>query len=219
MKEIWKDIAGYEGYYQVSNLGEIRSLTRLVPTRREGFTANKYNGRYIRQKLSRHGYYDVSLMKDCKRKTFRVHRLVAIAFVPNDDPINKTQINHIDEVKTNNKATNLEWCDAKYNCNYGTRNERMGKNVSVSLKRNKSMCGENNPRYGLRGGLCPTAKKVYQYTEDMKLVKVWLSLIDTSLAGFSQQQVWRAATGRKESYAGFIWSYTEKTTENGKENN
>ena len=107
--EVWKDIEGYEGLYQVSNMGRVKSLRNniLMSPRDEG-----------------HGYYQVNLYKDGKSKMFRVHRLVAFAFIPNDDPINKNEVNHINEIRNDNRVENLEWCDRKYNVNYGTRTER-----------------------------------------------------------------------------------------------
>ena len=111
--EIWKDIEGYEGLYQVSNLGNVRSLDRVV---------TNYQGSFIKKgevkticNLTK-GYKGVCLCKDGKQKTHKVHRLVAQAFLPNPD--NLPQVNHKDEDKTNNSVNNLEWCDNEYNINY-----------------------------------------------------------------------------------------------------
>ena len=101
MKEIWKEITGYEGKYQISNLGKVKSLVG--------------NSKILKPEL-RTGYYSVSLMKNRKRKKHRIHRLVAIAFIPNPD--NLPTINHKDENKLNNYVDNLEWCTAKYNSHY-----------------------------------------------------------------------------------------------------
>jgi hypothetical protein len=123
MREIWKDIKDYEGLYQVSNLGRVKSLL---------FGKEKI----LRPIEHTVGYLEVSLFKDGKVKRFYIHRLVATAFLPNPD--NKPVINHKDEVKTNNfvgtpendyKDGNLEWCDKEYNNNYGTRIERVSKSV------------------------------------------------------------------------------------------
>lgn len=109
-QEIWKSIKGYEGLYEVSNLGRIKSLW------------------YGREKIlkpykNKDGYLQVILSKNGKVKNFRVHRLVAEAFIPN--PMGLPEINHLDENKANNVINNIEWCDRNYNINYGSRTERM----------------------------------------------------------------------------------------------
>ena len=121
MKEIWKDIKGYEGLYQISNFGNIKSLrtNKLV----KAFKNTK-------------GYCQVSLWNNNVKKMFVVHRLVAQEFIPN--PNNLLQVNHKDEDKKNNNVDNLEWCSVKYNCNYGTRNIRLSSPV---------ICVELNKRF------------------------------------------------------------------------
>ena len=103
-KEIWKDCKGYEGKYQVSNFGRVWSVVKQ---------------QYKNQRIGKDGYYKVTLIaKNGKQKTERVHRLVALAFIPNPDRL--PQVNHKDECKTNNCVENLEWCDAKYNTLYSS---------------------------------------------------------------------------------------------------
>lgn len=106
MKEIWKDIKGYEGAYQVSNLGNVKSLK-----------TNK-NLYYTKSGRNRE-YLKVLLVRNSKRKMVSIHRLVAEHFISN--PNNYPCVNHKDECKNNNVWTNLEWCDEKYNANYGTK--------------------------------------------------------------------------------------------------
>lgn len=113
MEEIWKDIENYEGLYQVSNLGRVRSLDRVVTNYRGSFIKK---GEIKAQSNLSKGYKGVCLCKDGKQKTHKVHRLVAQAFLPN--PNNLPQVNHKDEDKTNNRVDNLEWCDNEYNINY-----------------------------------------------------------------------------------------------------
>ena len=109
-KELWKDIDGYEGLYQVSNLGRIKSL--------------RYGKERI-MKPGKHpdGYFVVTLSQNNKKNYHKVHRLVAQMFLEN--PYNLPQVNHKNENKADNRVENLEWCSAKYNSNYGTRTQRM----------------------------------------------------------------------------------------------
>lgn len=121
MIEIWKDIEGYEGLYEVSSYGRVRSLQR---TRKGSYGSIRIvYEKILNHKIDKDGYHTVSLSKEGKMKYIRVHRLVAQAFIPNPD--NLPQVNHRDEDKSNNCVENLEWCDAKYNSNYGTAKERM----------------------------------------------------------------------------------------------
>ena len=113
MSEIWKDIKDYEGHYQVSNLGNVRSIK-----------SNKIKILKPFKNTARAGYLEVYLRLPGSKKTFKVHRLVAQAFIEN--PNNYPQINHKDENKENNCVNNLEWCDNDYNIHYGTALERMG---------------------------------------------------------------------------------------------
>ena len=114
--EEWKDIPGYEGFYQVSNLGVVRSVDHFVNSK-NGSTALK-KGKVIAQKKNIYGYMEVHLSRLGKCSSVRVHRLVASAFIPNPEGL--PYVNHKDEVKSNNVVTNLEWCDGRYNTNYGT---------------------------------------------------------------------------------------------------
>lgn len=107
MKEVFKDIKDYEGLYQVSNLGRVYSIR---------------TNKFLKPKLNRCGYLSVNLKYKGSRVTKSIHRLVAEAFIENVNDL--PQVNHIDEDKTNNCVDNLEWCSAKYNINYGTRNEK-----------------------------------------------------------------------------------------------
>ena len=120
--EIWKDITGYEGLYQVSNLGRVKSLKYK--------RSNKE--KIIKSYVRKLGYLAVSLYKENKFKIFSIHRLVAQAFVPN--PNNLPCINHKDENPSNNIWTNLEWCTYEYNNNYGAHNIRQANTKSKPIK-------------------------------------------------------------------------------------
>ena len=159
MEEIWKDIKGFEGRYQVSNLGRVRSLDWP-----------RHRGRILKLKIgSRWGYYVAHLSHvDGYAKTCNVHRLVAMAFIPNPD--NLPEVNHKDENKLNNvvcfnpdgsidtEHTNLEWCTGLYNLRYGTRVERMQKLVNEPRMRSVN-------QYDLNGNLLNTYKSLAEAAE------------------------------------------------------
>ncbi len=120
-EEIWKDIEGFEGYYQVSNFGRVKSLEREVITSWSYKGTQRLKERIL--KLSMKPYPRGNLVKDGKCTNFRVHRLVAKAFIPN--PNNLPEVNHIDCNKQNNHVSNLEWCDRKYNSQHAVKNGRL----------------------------------------------------------------------------------------------
>lgn len=114
--EIWKPVVGWEGLYEVSSHGRIRSLNRVIINKSGG--KQSFVGRILRPARDRYGYNRVVLSKEGTSYNRIVHRLVAQAFIPN--PNNLPEVNHKDEDKTNNIPENLEWCSNKYNVNYGT---------------------------------------------------------------------------------------------------
>lgn len=113
--EEWRDIDGYEGYYQVSNLGRVKGIKLIRQYKKERILSQ-----YLLDRGK--GYYKVWLYKDKKRKMYYVHRLVAQAFIPN--PNNYPDINHKDENPRNNVVDNLEWCTESYNMSFGTLQDR-----------------------------------------------------------------------------------------------
>lgn len=121
--EIWKDIEGYEGLYQVSNLGRIKSLHRRIEHPHSGFITLKE--RILKPSTDTSGYLFVRLCNNGKSKQLLVHRLVAQTFLEN--PQKLPEVNHIDECKSNNQISNLEYCDRSYNINYGTATVRAAK--------------------------------------------------------------------------------------------
>ena len=147
MEEEWKDIKGYEGRYQISSFGRVKSLNYRCTGREKILDFKSTNSR---------GYVIAKLCKEGKVKSYTVHKLVAEAFIPN--PNNYKEINHRDENKINNHVSNLEWCTRKYNCNYGTRNKRVSKSHKGKTK------GSKNGR--ARKILCVTTGKPFNCIKD-----------------------------------------------------
>jgi hypothetical protein len=116
--ETWKAIKGFEKQYEVSNIGNVRSIDRVVKHYRDGFT-RVYKGTPKNIRLNDKGYYRCNLKNDGKRFDFTVHRLVAEAFIPNEE--NKPVVNHINGVKTDNRVENLEWCTISENVIHGVK--------------------------------------------------------------------------------------------------
>lgn len=198
--EIWKDVAGYEGLYQISNLGRVKGL------KRNKILALKDN----------QGYLKIGLRKPKdKQRFFSVHRLVAIAFIPN--PNNYPQINHKDECKTNNCVSNLEWCTAKYNCNYGTHTLRVVQNTDYSKVNYKARHEHTNyaERYKHTDYThireCTKRRfshRVIQYTLNDEVVREWDSLRDLEKAlKCDRKQVVKCCKGIRENFRGYKWKY------------
>ena len=183
--EIWKDIKDFEGLYQVSNFGRVRSLGNNKSRKTKILIPFK----------NKKGYLRVCLYKNGKRKMFSIHRLVAEAFIPNlfDYP----EVNHKDEDKTNNfcgtpendfNDGNLEWCESKYNINYGTRTERVSEKTT-------------------NGKL---SKIVIQLTKTGELVREWPSTMEAGRNGFVQGSVSNCCRGKLKSHKGYIWKYKKE---------
>lgn len=176
MRELWKDAVydgvTYEGY-QVSNLGRVKSLNY------------NHTGKEKVMKLLKRvdGYLQIGLHKDEKYKMIKVHRLVASVFIEN--PNNLPDVNHKDENKTNNVVDNLEWCDRKYNNNYGNHNRKVGE--------------------ALMNGKC--SKPVLQYTLNGDLIREWSSTHECGRNGFNQGNISACCNGERKTHKGYIWKY------------
>lgn len=175
MKEIWKDVEGWEGLYQVSNLGRVKSLPRM----RNAIHPYMTNETILSPRAygKDRGYVSVALCCNGRRKQISIHRLVAKAFVPN--PCGYGEVNHIDENKSNNVSTNLEWCSRSYNINYGSRIAKQRRNL---------------------------LKPVRQFALDGSFVKEHESYADAakSVNGFSSC-ISHVVRGDCNSYRGFVW--------------
>jgi hypothetical protein len=138
-KIIWKDVPGYEGYYQVNNLGQVKGLERLVPHHRpNGTIIAKIKERLLSPCIHK-GYASVHLTKNCIGKVEKVHKLVALAFIEN--PESKKYINHINGIKNDNRLENLEWVTPKENSRHAINN-----NLFIPY----SFIGTNNPKNKLK---------------------------------------------------------------------
>ena len=132
MKEIWKDIKGYEGSYQVSNLGRVKSLSREIYFSNRDYI-NLTKEIILKPGNNGKGYLCVSFSKNNRQKSFRVHRLVAKAFIPNLK--NKPQVNHKDGDKKNNCIENLEWCDNYENFQHALKNNLIASGVRAGMSK------------------------------------------------------------------------------------
>ena len=177
MKEIWKPVVGYEGFYEVSNIGRVRSLARIVECN-DG-RKRKIKDRTLKGSRNSGGYSGVTLHKDGCTKFVNIHRIVAEAFVPN--PLEKEEVNHKDENPSNNHASNLEWVTHKENLNYGMRNERVAKANSKPVA-----------QYTKDGAFI----KVWASAAEVK-----------RQLGFNHSNIIQVAKGNRKTACGFIWKY------------
>ncbi|NRO92522.1 hypothetical protein IMAU10033_00431 [Lactobacillus helveticus] len=185
MLEHWKAIPGYEGFYEVSDLGRVRSADRIISNPKNGKMNLPIKGKIRKLAKAHDGYLRVALSKNGKSKTYFVHRLVMNAFCPNPDPKKYTEINHKNEITYDNRLQNLEWCTRTYNNNYGNRIAKQAKALVNGKK----------------------AKPVAQYTLDGKLVKVWPSTRECGRHGFKHSGVGACCLGKWPTYKGYKWKY------------
>lgn len=170
--EVWKDINEYVGLYKVSNTGKIISMKK---------------GKEMTLHVDVYGYPIVTLYKDKKHKTHKVHRLVAIAFIPN--PNNYPSVNHKDENKKNNHIDNLEWSSCFYNANYGSRNKNISKTQTNRIDQ---------------------ARPVLQFTRSGLLVSEFESVREAERqTGIYRSNIIACCKGNKRHPAagGFVWRY------------
>lgn len=180
MSEVWKPVPDYEGLYEVSNYGRVKSLFRYK--RIMTSSPNKGNG-----------YLYVQLFKNKKGKNFAIHRLVAMCFC--DNPENKPFVNHKDETRTNNHADNLEWVTHKENCNYGT-----------AIKRRVQHTDFANRKIDRSKQAAAVSKPILQYTKDGKFVRAWKSASECSRkTGISISGIRCVARGKRNSVYGYIF--------------
>ena len=157
MQEIWKDVVGYEGLYQVSNLGRVKSLSKFHCTSKNYSSLGYWSKeKILKPIIGVQGYLYVNLYKNNKSKSIKVHKLVAEAFILN--PNNYNCINHKDENKTNNRVENLEFCSFYYNLMYGTRVQRIAK------KNNKPIL-----QFDLNGNFIKEYESITQASKELNI--------------------------------------------------
>ena len=191
MTEEWRDIKNYEGLYQVSNFGRVKSLEREVSVKRGKLNyVVALKSRILKPITRQHGYLGVQLY--CKEnskhvrglRTFSIHRLVAEAFL--DNPNDLLEVNHKDEDKTNNRVDNLEWIDHKGNSSFGTRGKRIG------------LANTNGKQ----------SKAVVQLTLGGAFIAEYPSLAEVERSlGFSKGNVWLCVMGKRHASYGYRWKY------------
>ena len=190
--EIWKDIEGYEGLYQVSNMGRVKSLNYRRTGKEEILKGVDYG----------EGYLYVSLWKNGKVKQCRINRLVAQAFLEN--PQNLPEVNHKNEDKNDNSIENLEWCSKSYNINYGTRNKKAGKKLT-----GKKHSEEHNKKIGKK-----LSKPVFSVDKESGLIMWWESAMEASRqTGISQGNISNCCQGKANSAGNHYWFYADDDNE------
>lgn len=185
IQEVWKPVPNYEGLYDVSNFGRVKSLNYC----------GRYNISILKIHKDKKGYFCVTLTKNHTRKTYKVHRLVYEAFngtIPDD-----MQVNHINEIKTDNSLWNLNLMTNQENCNYGRRN----------LNLSKSHIGIKRPYMSLKLTNGKLSKPVAQLTLDNELVKVWPSAAEAGRNGFVSSMVTACCRGKRYKHHGFRWLF------------
>lgn len=199
-KEIWKDIKGYEGFYKISSYGRIMNTGIYRDGRR-------YNPKVLIPNTDIHGYKYVSLYKEGKVKSVKVHRLVAEAFIPN--PENKPCIDHIDTDRTNNRVNNLRWVTYKENAN----NPLTIKHICEVLK-NREITDEYRKHMSdvMKSNIEKVMSKVripvLQFTKDNVFVAEFPSTVDAAKAVHGNAtSISRNCRGKRPSAYGFIWKY------------
>lgn len=190
MTEEWKEIKGYEGYYLVSNQGKVKSVSRTVPRGSNYITLPE---KIIKLFTNNRGYEVVNLHRDKCSKSFLVHRLVAVAFLPN--PFNYPYVNHKDENPLNNRVDNLEWCTQEYNVNYGSSQSKL------TLKKLNAKKGFSIVQYTLDNQFIKEFDSASQIQRELGFNST--PILNCCRKGYYKKGKWQPVL---QSY-GFIWKF------------
>lgn len=194
-KEIWKDIPEYEGLYQASNLGRIRSLAKK---RKNGNNSFYYQKDIIlKQQLRKNGYLYIFLWKENNKKQFSIHRLVATTFISNKTK--NPQVNHKDGNKLNNNIDNLEWCTVSYNNKEAYR-------IGIKKPTWLGKKGAEHPNYNKKGKLWFSSKPVLQYDLNNNFIKEWECSEQAKEQG-KYHHVSECCRGKRKTSNGYMWKY------------
>lgn len=193
MEEIWKDVVGYEGLYQVSNLGNVKSVDRVI---RRSSTPQQIKGKIIHQGTQNTGYKIVNLWNKKNRQAFLVHRLVADAFIPKTD-LFRNNVDHINGIRTDNRVENLRWCTQRENTNFPIARSKY---IDANKKR-----VENIRKFHSKHSLW-----VVQLTPEGIVVKKWGSVKQASeRLGIQTSGIYASCVGTRKTAGGYKWKYVD----------
>lgn len=179
MKEVWKPIPGFESLYEASSEGRIRSISKVIKTYNGGEWVRK--SRIKKATVTKDGYLQTKLCKNGKPYSFKIHRLIAMTWLENPD--NLPEVNHKNEIKTDNRVSNLEWCSRRYNINYGTARKRAGISNGIAVA-----------QYTLEGDKIQEFYSGYEAQRQL---------------GILEQNINLCCQGKRQHAGGFRWKYAD----------
>lgn len=189
MIEVWRDITGYEGLYQVSNFGRVKSLKRKI---NHPYRSRNVKEKILKSTVDRNGYLHINLYKNGNKKFATIHRLVATTFLNEEKYM---EVNHIDGNKTNNNIKNLEWCTKSENIKH-TYN-KLGRKPSYRKLYNRGIKNK-------------CSKKVIQLTIDNTEIKIWDCLRDVQRElKIGQPEITKCCQGKRKTAGKYKWKYFE----------
>lgn len=184
MDEVWKDVPDFEGFYQASNTGKIRSVDRSVFCKRGKGYKSLYKGRELKGTIDKDGYLKINLAKEGVKSTVYIHRIVAKTFLKQSKE--KPVVNHINEIKDDNRVSNLEWCSVRYNNLYGGRSKIVAAKTYKPVKATHLKTGEE---------------------------LLFISMSSAKDKGFSTSNISQCCSGAKKTHLGYKWEYVKKENE------
>lgn len=191
--EIWKDVVGYEGLYQVSNFGNVKSVDRIIL---RSSTPQHIKGKAVRQGIQNTGYKIVALWNKKKRKVFLVHRLVADAFIPKTD-LFRNNVDHINGIRTDNHVRNLRWCTQKENTNFPVARSKYEKSNMDRIRHIKITKSKNS-------------LQVAQLSLNGDVVRLWDNVSEASGSlKISANNIYNSCNGKRKTCGGYVWKYVK----------